>query len=391
MWTEPILHVDMDSFFVEVERLADPSLRGIPAAVGGTGRRGVIASASYEARAFGVASAQPTTVAMRLCPHLKVIEPSHGRYGAVSAGVFELLRSFTPLVEATSMDEAFMDVTGLRRHYPGPVAVGERIRERIRSELGLPASVGVAATKMMAKIASGAAKPDGLRHIPVTEQLRFLHALPVEALWGVGPATMAGLARLGVVTVGDLAEVPVSSLISAFGPTQGRHLADLAHGVDHRQVTPEGEAKSISVERTFEIDLTSPAAVETELLSQAEQLAGRLAERDMLAGSITIKVRFTDFSTTTRTITVESPTRSARELFRGGQRLLDRVDLSRPVRLLGLGAGALHTSDTPQQLRLEAGEEWDRLADAVARVSRRFGERSLRPARLVTSGEEDTP
>jgi DNA polymerase-4 len=208
VWTEPILHVDMDSFFVEVERLDRPELVGKPVAVGGPGPRGVIASASYEARAFGVRSAQPTATARRVCDELIVIPPRHGRYGDLSTEVFSIFRAFTPLVEGLSLDEAFLDVGGLRLHFESPVAVGDAVRERIRSDLGLPASVGVAAVKFVAKLASEAAKPDGMRHIPIDGQMDFLHSLPASAMWGVGPATLAALARLGVETVGDIAALP---------------------------------------------------------------------------------------------------------------------------------------------------------------------------------------
>jgi DNA polymerase-4 len=222
----------MDAFFVEVERLRRPELRGIPVAVGGDGPRGVVASASYEARRFGVRSAMPTGAARRACPQLVVVPADHRRYQEASEQVFAIFHRFTPLVEGVSLDEAFLDVSGLRLHYPHPVEVGEELRAVIRRELRLPASVGVAANKLLAKLASEEAKPDGLFHVPAARQLEFLHRLPVRRLWGVGEATQAALERLGVETVGDLAEVPLPALTRAVGEAVGRHLSELAQEID---------------------------------------------------------------------------------------------------------------------------------------------------------------
>ena len=383
VWTEPILHVDMDAFFVEVERLQDPTLRHKPVAVGGGGKRGVIASASYEARKSGVHSAQPTAIALRLCPELIVVSPDHHRYAAISAQVFEIFRSFTPYVEGLSLDEAFLDVLGLRFHYETPVHVGQEIRARIKSELGLPASVGVASTKFMAKLASEAAKPDGWLHIPVADQLEFLHGLPVSSLWGVGPATLAGLQRLGVVTVGDLAELPEPALVSTLGPANGRHLLALARGIDHRQVEPDIEAKSVSVEETYETDLDGKEVVQTALLAHAQGLSARLQRSGLAARTITLKVRYQDFTTITRSLTTEAALDSAHDLYRVGLSLLEQVDLAHPVRLLGLGGSTLEDGSQPRQLTLDASEDWDKLAQAVSGVRDRFGDHAVEPARLL--------
>jgi DNA polymerase-4 len=383
VWTEPILHVDMDSFFVEVERLESPALRGKPVAVGGGGARGVIASASYEARAFGVHSAQPTAIALRQCPGLVVVTPDHNRYGAVSEQVFEIFRSFTPYVEGLGLDEAFLDVAGLRFHHESPIAVGEEIRSRIKGELGLPASVGVASTKFMAKLASESAKPDGCLHIPLTEQLDFLHALPVSSLWGVGPATLAGLQRLGVATVGDLAGLPEAAVISALGPANGRHLLALARGVDDRVVEPDVEAKSVSVEETYEVDLHGREVVETALLAHAQRLSARLRRSGLAARTITIKVRYQDFTTVTRSCTGQSALDGSRDLYRMGLELLESVDLDRPVRLLGLGGSTLEDGSEPRQLTIDVDEDWDRLANAISGVRARFGDHAVEPARLA--------
>jgi DNA polymerase-4 len=383
VWTEPILHADMDAFFVEVERRRDPTLLGVPVAVGGAGGRGVIASASYEARRRGVSSAQPTAIALRNCPELVVVAPSHDVYAAVSAEVFQIFRGFTPLVEGLSLDEAFLDVSGLRRHFESPVDVAIAIRAEIRAQLGLPASVGIAPSKYLAKLASEAAKPDGLRHIPVGAQLEFLHALPIGSLWGVGPATLAGLARLGLETVGDLAELPDQTAITALGPAQGRLLLDLARGIDLRPVVPDGETKSISVEETYERDLEGRETIESALLAHSQRLAGRLRRSALGARTLTLKLRYQDFTTITRSITLAGPIDSPRDLFRIACDLLATVDVDHPVRLLGLGGSGLEEPGQGGRLDIDSTEAWHRLEDAVAEVRQRFGDRSVDPARLL--------
>lgn len=395
MWSEPILHVDMDSFFVEVERLEDPGLRGRPVAVGGSGPRGVIASASYEAREHGVRSAQPTAIALRLCPELTVVASSHGRYGDMSARVFSIFRSVTPLVEGLSLDEAFLDVSGLRLHYDTPVVVASEIRARLKTELGLPASVGVAPVKFVAKLASEAAKPDGIRHVPEEQMLSFLHALPATAMWGVGPATHAALARLGVETVGDIAALPESSLINAVGPTAGRHLHDLANGRDSRQVVPDSKAKTISVEETYDRDLETPDLIETALLSHAQRLSSRLRRSGLRGRTITLKLRYSDFTTITRSHTTGAGVDGARQIFKIATELVATRDRTEPVRLLGLGAGSLEPVDTPAQLDLDSDPAWDEVENAIADVRLRFGDASLQPARLISEeksgGSDEEP
>jgi nucleotidyltransferase/DNA polymerase involved in DNA repair len=385
VWTEPILHVDMDSFFVEVERLVQPGLAGRPVAVGGVGPRGVIASASYEAREFGVRSAQPTATARRLCDELIVIPPDHARYSDVSADVFAIFRSFTPLVEGLSLDEAFLDVGGLRLHYGSPVAIGEAVRKEIRAQLGLAASVGVAAVKFVAKLASEAAKPDGMRHISEDEQMEFLRGLPASAMWGVGPATLAALERLGVETVGDIAALPERSLTAAVGPAAGRHLHDLAHGRDPREVEPDLGAKSISVEETYDRDLEGLDVVETALLAHAQRLSGRLRRSGLKARTITLKARYADFTTVTRSHTVPSAVDGSRQLFRIAVDLVRTLgdDLA-PVRLLGLGGTGLESAEAPVQLDIEQGPGWDKVEDAIAGVRERFGDDAVGPARLIS-------
>lgn len=358
-------------------------------AVGGTGGRGVIASASYEARAHGVESAQPTATALRLCPSLIVVVPAHGKYSETSARVFAIFRSFTPLVEGVSLDEAFLDVRGLRRHYESAVAVGEAVRQRLRSELDLPSSVGIASNKMLAKLASEAAKPDGLRHIPASQQLEFLHALPASSLWGVGPATLASLRGLGVETVADIADLPETTLTGLLGAVSGRHLHNLANGLDSRPVDPDSEAKMISVEETFPRDLQGRAVLETALLSQAKRLSGRLRRAGRAGRTVTVKIRFDDFTTITRSHTSEVAHDGARDLYREAVRLLGGIELARPVRLLGLGAGLIEDAASARQLELGTSAGWEKVEEAVMGVRDRFGEDAVNPASLIGPAIEE--
>lgn len=383
MWLEPILHVDMDSFFVEVERLTDSSLIGVPVAVGGAGPRGVIASASYEARRFGVHSAQPTGMAMRACPGLRVVPPHHDRYAEVSASVFEIFRSLTPHVEGLSLDEAFLDVSGLRLHYESPVAVGEEVRRLLREELGLPASVGVASVKFIAKLASEEAKPDGIKHVRLEEQQSFLAGLPVTAMWGVGPATFAALSRLGVETIGDLADLPTSTLVAAVGPSAGQHLHELSNGIDPRHVVADTLAKSISVEETYPRDLVSQDVVETALLALSQRLSSRLRGAGLRCRTLTLKLRLADFTTITRSATRGEAFDGFRHTFRLAREMLSSLPEPGPVRLLGLGASSLEPVEGPLQLGLDSNQGWERVEEAVADVEGRFGEGIVRPARLL--------
>jgi DNA polymerase-4 len=340
-FTESILHVDMDAFFVEVERLRRPELIGIPVVVGGGAARGVVASASYEARRYGIRSAMPTAAARRRYPALTVVPPDHREYERVSELVFAIFRSVTPRVEGLSLDEAFLDVSGLTRHFPGPVEIGHEVRRRIRSELGLPASVGVAAVKFIAKLASNAAKPDGLLHIPATTALEFLHGLPIRSLWGVGEATQATLAGMGVETVGDLARLPAGVLERRLGGAVGGHLAALARGEDPRQVEPDHEAKSVSVSETYERDLDHAGEIETELRRLCERLAGRMRRAGLAAHTVALTVRSTDFVTITRNLSLSAPVNTGRDLWRAVRTLADRVTWDKPVRLLGVGGSGL--------------------------------------------------
>ena len=385
MWKEPILHVDMDAFFVEVERRRAPGLSGRPVVVGGTGPRSVVASASYEARAYGIHSAMPMTRARRLCRDLLVVPPDHAAYQEMSEQVFAIFRSATPLVEGLSLDEAFLDVSGLRRHYPSSVAVGEEVRRTIRTELMLPASVGVAANKMLAKLCSEQAKPDGIFVLRSEEQARFLATLPVSRLFGVGEATQTMLQRLGVETVGDLGNIPDKALSAAVGPSMAAHLRDLAEGRDDRPVVPDRTAKSVSVEETYDTDLMVPDRAATELMVLCDRLSGRLRRAGLVGRTVSLKVRYSDFTTITRSQTLPAATNS-------GHRLLGEVrslfaatpEPERPVRLLGVGVSNLAPTEAGGQEAFEDGPEsrWDELEKAMQLARSRFGCDAVKPARM---------
>lgn len=382
MFSEPILHVDMDAFFVEVERLRHPELIGVPVVVGGGSNRGVVASASYEARAFGIRSAMPTALARRRCPQVTVVPPDHDEYQRVSELVFGIFRTVTPIVEGISLDEAFLDVSGLHRHYSGSIEIGHELRRRIRRQLGLPASVGLASTKFVAKLASAAAKPDGLRHIPTAQAIDFLHALPIRALWGVGEATHASLEGLGVETVGDLARLPERALERRLGPAVGRHLAALARGEDPRPVQPDYEAKSVSVSQTYDRDLINAAQIDTELIRLCDRLTGRMRRSGLAGHTIGLTVRYADFVTITRHATYQIGIDNSRDLWHAVRQLKARVPWDRPIRLLGVDCSGLVDLGGPRQLSTDGSPKWDDLAEAVENIRARFGGESVGPARL---------
>jgi nucleotidyltransferase/DNA polymerase involved in DNA repair len=385
---ERFLHVDMDAFFVEVERLRDPTLHGVPVVVGGLGRRGVVASASYEARRVGVRSAMPIGEARRLCPRARFLPPDGAAYGEVSARLFALLDTFTPLVEGLSVDEAFLDIGGLRHHYPSPTAVGTALRRTIRQDLRLPASVGIATSMFLAKLASEDAKPDGLLLVEAGTELAYLHPMPVRRLWGVGEATLAQLEVLGVATVGELAAVPKGVLERRVGRSLGRHLAALAHGVDEREVVPEETVKSISVEATYEHDLVEPEAIEAALLRLCDRLSARLRRGGRAGRSLTLKVRFGDFTTVSRSLTLPTPVDHTPALWDGAQVLYRRAGVGdRGIRLLGLAAVGLSAAEAPRQLTLDRRAR-DAAAEAAEQVRARFGDESVVPARLVAPPPE---
>ncbi len=379
----PILHVDMDAFFVSVELLDRPDLVGKPVAVGGQ-ERGVVSAASYEARKYGVNSAMPVGQAFRRCPQLIMLPPNGARYAAVSRRVMAILRDVTPAVEQVSVDEAFLDVSGARRLFGSPVEIGMKLRQRIREEVLVPASVGIAATKHVAKVASAHAKPDGLLLIPDSATTEFLHSLPVGALWGVGEKTRERLQVQGVETVADLAALGKDRLVKILGRAGGSHLYDLAMGVDPRPVVTSREEKSIGREVTFFDHVSDRAKLEHVLLSQAHDTARRLRARGLFAGSVAIKVRFSDFTTISRSATLPQPSFVARELYDQARRLLDGVRITEPgLRLLGLRAENLSTGDGGIQLAWDDDPRRAEAETAMDLIGEKFGAGSIAPASLL--------
>ncbi|ACY98482.1 MULTISPECIES: DNA polymerase IV [Thermomonospora] len=381
-----ILHVDMDAFYVSVELRERPQLRGRPVIVGGTGGRGVVASASYEARAFGVHSAMPMARARRLCPQAVVLPPRHEVYARVSAEIMEIFRAVTPLVEPLALDEAFLDVSGARRLLGRPAEIGRRIRAQVAAQQGITCSVGVAATKFVAKLASTRCKPDGLLVVPTEQVVEFLHPLPVAVLWGVGERTEQRLRRLGLRTVGDLARYPVAALRRELGDALGEHLHELAWGRDRRPVTPHSPDKSIGAEETFERDIADPELIRRELLRLSERVGARLRAAGLAGRTIGVKLRTDRFRTLTRARTLDEPTDLSRVIYLTSCELYEAAGLRGvPLRLVGVRVENLTPPGrTPRQLALdEAENSWREAERAVDQVVRRFGKGMVRPASLV--------
>jgi DNA polymerase-4 len=386
-----ILHVDMDAFFASVELRHRPDLVGQPVIVGGAGSRGVVLSATYEAREYGVRAAMPMSRARRLAPHAVILPPRHDEYARVSAGVMEIFRSITPLVEPLSFDEAFLDVAGAQRRLGRPTAIAELIRAKVADEQGITCSVGVAPTKFVAKLASTRCKPDGLLVVPKDKIVSFLHPLPVSALWGVGEKTEEALTRLGLRTVGDLANTPVSTLQRALGQAVGAHLAALAWGRDERKVIAHEPEKSIGAEETFARDVDDPEVVRRELLRLSQRTAARLRSAEMVGRTIAIKIRFADFTTITRSRTLADATDVAKDIYATACTIYDALGLERArVRLVGVRVeGLVPAAEQPQQLmlgeRLAGWREVERVSD---RAARRFGSGAVRPAALVPEPDD---
>lgn len=370
-----ILHVDMDAFYASVEQLDNPALRGKPVIVGGLGPRGVVATASYEARKFGVRSAMPTAKARKLCPRGVFLPPRFERYAEVAEAIRGILSEYTPLVESVSLDEAFLDLTGTERLHGPPERVAREIHRRIPRETGLTCSVGLGPNKPVAKLASDRAKPGGLLIVYPGDVQAFLDPLPVEALWGIGPVTAAKLRSLGLRTVRDLREAGPELLAAWFGPRSGAHLHRLARGEDDSPVVPGREAKSLSQERTYPRDLYAAEEIRGEVRDLALGVAERLCGRGLLAREVFVKVRWADFTTHTRQQRLPEPTDHPFIIADAALALLSRVE-PRPlgIRLLGVGVGGLVPARfRPLHLFLRDG-----LPGAVHRLRERFGEDALR-------------
>lgn len=384
----PILHVDMDAFFASVEVARNPEFRGKPMIVGGTGSRGVVVAATYEARAYGIHSAMPMSRALRLAPDDIIVVPGdHTHYAEVSASVMELFTAITSQVEVLGLDEAFLDVSGARRTHGSPRVIAELIRDQVFDEQGITCSVGVAPTKFVAKLASTQCKPDGLLVVPADRVISFLHPMPVGALWGVGQRTEEQLHRLGLRTVADIAHTPRSTLVRALGNAAGAQLADLAWGRDARSVSSHERERSVGAEQTFARDVDDPELILAELLRLSERVGARLRRAGLSGSTISIKVRFADFATISRSHKRTVPTDVSREIFHEARALFEALHLDRArIRLVGVRAeGVLETDEVESQLVLGAPEHgWREAEEAVDRLAARFGRGSVRPARLIT-------
>ena len=387
--TATILHVDMDAFYASVAERDDPSLRG-KAVVVGAGARGVVLSANYAARKYGIRAAMPVGRAKRMAPHAIFVTPDHSRYSEVSAKVMEIFDSFTPLVEPISLDEAFLDVTGARKLLGTGREIAVEIRRQVEANEGITCSVGIAPSKFIAKLASGHCKPNGILEIPADRILNFLHPLPVNAIWGVGPKTAETLERLGLRKVADIANLPRATLIRALGQASGASLYELAWGRDYRDVTPNEPDKSISAAETFAQDIDDPEVILQEFLRLTEKAAARLRENGYYAKTISIKVRFADFSTISRSKTLPLPIDSTHDIYEIAKSLYLALNLDRArLRLVGISLDNLSEA-APEQLLLGAREKGWREADtAIDRAKLRFGGGSVRPGRLIKKSSAD--
>ncbi len=385
-----IIHTDMDAFFAAVEQRDAPSLRGKPVVVGGSPEgRGVVAAASYEARRYGIHSAMPSAEARRRCPDTVFISPNHNKYRSLSTQIMALLEEYTPQVEQLSVDEAFLDVTGSLRLHGSACHIGEQIRRRIADTFHLTASVGIGPNKFIAKLASEQAKPDGLLEVPPEDVLEFLAHLPVEALWGVGESTTRKLHRLGFNTIGQIQNCPVRELAAQLG-THGRTIAKLARGQDDSPVRTDRQRKSVSHEQTFPEDTADAQFLRTRLLELSGQVGHRLRTHQLKGKTVTLKLRFSDFRTLTRSTTLPQPTNSDQQIYKSACALLETVKLAQhKVRLLGV---AVNNLDRGGQLPLLAQPDSSGAAvdSAIDEIRQLFGRDSVRRARLVDEDSTDS-
>jgi DNA polymerase-4 len=377
-----ILHADLDAFYASVEVLDDPSLRGKPVIVGGRpGERGVVSAASYEARRFGVHSAMPLRTAARRCPQGVFLPGRPDRYRELSERVMAIFAAYTPLVEPISLDEAFLDVSGSAAAFGDGETIGRRVKERVRTEVGLVVSVGVATNKLCAKVASDLRKPDALVVVPPGEEAEFLAPLPIRRLWGVGPQAQAALADYGVTTIGQLAALPPETLHRRFG-RHGDDLGARARGLDASGVEPFHAPKSVGHEHTFGTDTADVGRLEATLLDLAESVASRLRRHELVAGAVQLKLRYEGFETLTRQAPLPSQTHEAEPIYRTAIGLLGRTLVAgRGVRLIGVTAISL--TDAQQLTLFDAPPRAERLTRSIDIVRQRFGERAITRARLL--------
>ncbi len=382
-----ILHVDMDAFYAAVEVLHDPSLRGLPLIIGAPDGRSVVSSASYEARRYGVRAAMPVSQALRLCPTAKIVPPDFRRYQAVSARVMAIFESITPLVEPLSIDEAFLDVRGVRRLWGSPGEVATLIRRRVADEVGITCSVGVAATKHVAKMASTLSKPDGLLIIPAARTQEFLDPRPVGAIWGIGPKAADALERRGIHSIRDVRESPAAALDRALGPALGERIRQLARGEDARTVQTSRVEKSIGHEETFDTDIDDRELLRSELLRLGDRVGARLRTAGWEAGGVAIKIRFLDFTTVNRSTTLAEPSSVGQRIGATAVTLFEQIDRRDPVRLVGVRAERLRPAGAAGMALWDDDADRRRLEDALDDARARFGVGTVTRARHVGRGQ----
>ena len=384
--TKKILHIDMDAFYASVEQHDNPALKGLPVIVGGDPeKRGVVSAASYEARVYGVHSAMPSSQARRLCPQGNFLPVRMHRYREVSGEIFRILREYTPLVEPLSLDESFLDVTGSEKLFGPVLQIAKEVKRRILETTGLTASAGIAPNKFLAKIASDFKKPDGLVEIKPDEVREFLRELPISKLWGVGKATEEVLKGMGILKVGQLALFPAEKIERKLGKF-GLELMALARGEDERPVSPDADAKSISQEETFTPDLETPDQMKKILLDQAEQVGWELRKQKLKGSTVTVKVRYPDFTLVTRSLTLPIPTDQGIEIYQTAMKLLPRTEaLQRRARLLGVGISNLLHRDDPEQYLLfdSRRQKTERSVQAMDRIWEKFGPEAIKRASLL--------
>ena len=384
-----ILHVDMDAFFASVAERDNPELKG-KAVVIGMGARGVVSAANYEARKFGIHSAMPVGRARRLAPHAIFLPVDMARYQEVSEHVMEIFYSFTPWVEPISLDEAFLDVTGSQKLLGTGREIAGAIRKKVEEQEGITCSVGIAPSKFIAKLASANCKPNGMLEITSDRILTFLHPLPIQAMWGVGPKTAEVLERLGLRTIEDIAKLPRATLLRALGEANGASLYELAWGRDYRDVTPEEPDRSISAAETFAQDLDNPEEILTEFLRLTERATTRLRDRDLFAKTISIKVRFADFSTINRSKTLPLPIDSTHDVYEVVKGLYQALRIERArLRLVGVSLENLSEGAPHQMMLGEREVGWRQAEGAMDQARARFGKGSVRPARLIKDAEDE--
>lgn len=381
-----ILHVDMDAFYAAVEVLDDPSLQGLPLIIGAPDGRSVVSSASYEARRYGVRAAMPVSQAVRLCPSAKIVMPHFHRYQEVSRQVMAIFESITPLVEPLSVDEAFLDVRGVRRLWGSPARIAHLVRERVHDEVGITCSVGVAATKHVAKMASTISKPDGMLVVAASDTQAFLDPRPVRAMWGVGPKAAEALEGRGIRTIRDIRTSSSAMLDRAVGPALSARLVQLARGEDSRAVETERIEKSIGHEETFDTDISDRSYLRAELLRLADRVAARLRKAEWETSTVAIKIRFDDFRTVSRSQTLAEPTAVGQRIGEAAQALFEQIDRRDPVRLVGVRAEKLRPAGGGGIGLWDDDEDWRRVEGAMDDAVARFGSATISRARHIGRG-----